>query len=48
MDDILWKYSWVNILMLMYSIPGYEKEKEKGDKEYNEINDISELGDLLS
>jgi hypothetical protein len=46
MDEILWGYSWKNILMLMYSIPSYEKEKD--DKEYNEINDISELGDLLS
>ena len=44
MDDILWKHSWKNLLMLMYSIPSYEKEDDGPE----EINDIRELGDLLS
>ena len=46
MDDILWKYSWKNLLMLMYSIPSYDRENEDDGPE--EINDIRELGDLLS
>jgi hypothetical protein len=47
MDEILWGYSWKNILMLMYSIPSYDRDKDD-ENEYKEINDISEIGDLLS
>jgi hypothetical protein len=47
MDDILWKYSWRNLLMLMYSIPSYDRDKDDDKNEYNEISDISEIGDLL-
>lgn len=45
MEDILWKYSWVNLTMLMMSIPQYEKDEKEHDG--MEITDISELGDLL-
>jgi len=44
MDDILWKYSWKNLTMLMMSIPQHESEPEHDGEE---INDISELGGLL-
>jgi len=40
--DIMWKYSWKNLTMYMLSIPKYEPGHEG-----REIEDISELGDLL-
>jgi len=45
MRDILWRYSYTNLVMLVSSIPSYNLDKEK-NKEL-EIKDISEIGDLL-
>jgi len=45
MKDILWGYSYMNLVMLMSSIPSYDPEKKK--KNDLEIKDISEIGDLL-
>lgn len=43
MDDILWKYSWRNLTMLMLSIPQYDAN----ENENLEINDIDDIKDLL-
>ena len=45
MRDILWKYSYTNLVMLVSSIPSYDSKK-KNIKDL-EIKDISEIGDLL-
>jgi len=48
MKDILWNYSYVNIAMLMSSIPSYSPEDEKKKKAKDlEIKDIGEIGDLF-
>ena len=48
MEDILWKYSWANLTMLMLSIPKYDKDKnEKEDKDGHVVKDISQLGGYL-
>ncbi len=44
-DDILWKYSWQNLTMLMLSIPKYESNDKKDD---HEITDISQIQDLIT
>jgi len=46
MEDILWNYSWVNLVMLMLSIPKYDKE-ENTDKDTHEIKDENELMRLM-
>lgn len=48
MKDILWNYSYTNLVMLMSSIPSYDAEKAK-KKEIRdlEIKDINELKGLL-
>lgn len=48
MDDILWKYSWINLNMLMMSIPKYDKDKEdKKDKDSRKIKDDNEFKGLM-
>ena len=45
MRDILWRYSYTNLVMLVSSIPSYDPKK-KNTKDL-EIKDINELGNLL-
>jgi len=46
--DILWNYSYINIAMLMSSIPTYNPKNEKERKAKDlEIKDISEIGGLF-
>jgi len=48
MRDILWNYSYTNLVMLMSSIPSYKPGGEKKKKAKDlEIRDINELKDLL-
>ena len=48
MRDILWNYSYTNIVMLMSSIPSYDpKEQKKKDISDMEIKDINEIKNLL-
>lgn len=48
MRDILWNYSYANLVMLMSSIPSYKPGDEKKKKAKDlEIRDINELKDLL-
>jgi len=48
MKDILWNYSYVNLVMLMSSIPSYKPGDEKKKKAKDlEIRDIGELDGLL-
>jgi len=46
MKDVLWKYSYTNIAMLMSSIPSYKDDKKKKANAL-EIKDINEIRDLL-
>ncbi len=39
-DDILWKYSWQNLQMLMLSIPKYEKKDEKDKQEKTDLKQL--------
>lgn len=46
MEEILWTYSWPNIIMLINAIPKYKDEKKttpNGD-EIIEVTDFSQLG----
>ena len=45
MRDILWNYSYMNLVLLISSIPSYDPKKK--DVKDLEIKDISEIGDLL-
>jgi len=48
MRDILWDYSYINIAMLMSSIPSYDPKKQKRKEITDmEIKDISEIKNLL-
>ena len=48
MRDILWKYSYMNLVMLMSSIPSYSPENAKKKRANDlEIKDINEIKDLL-
>ena len=42
MKDILWGYSYMNLVMLMSSIPSYKDDKKKKANDL-EIKDINEL-----
>lgn len=48
MEDVLWGYSFINLAMLMNSIPSYDLENEKKKKANKlEIKDINDIKDLL-
>ncbi len=48
MRDILWNYSYMNLVMLISSIPSYNSEdSKKREAKDLEIKDINEIGDLL-
>ena len=48
MKDILWNYSYINLVMLVSSIPSYNAKDDKKKKANDlEIKDISEIGNLL-
>lgn len=48
MRDILWNYSYANLVMLMSSIPSYRSGDDKKKKAKDlEIKDIDELKGLL-
>ena len=46
MRDILWNYSYMNIALLMSSIPNYQDDKKKRASDL-EIKDINEIKGLL-
>jgi len=48
MEDILWKYSWANLMMLMASIPTYKKKESDGKEGGIEITDSDEFERLMS
>jgi hypothetical protein len=48
MQNILWDYSYANIVMLLSSVPKYDAKKDKKKKAKElEIKDISELEGLI-
>jgi hypothetical protein len=48
MENILWDYSYTNIVMLLSSVPKYDAKEDKKKKAKElEIKDISELGNLI-
>jgi len=46
MKDILWGYSYMNLVMLMSSIPSYKDDKKKKANDL-EIKDVNELKGLF-
>ena len=47
MDDILYNYSWVNLMMLIISIPKNNKDEDKKQKDKHEIKDAGEFMRLM-
>ena len=48
MKDILWNYSYINLVMLVSSIPSYNAKDDKKRKANDlEIKDINEIKGLL-
>ena len=47
MKDILWGYSYMNLVMLMSSIPSSTKDEKKKKTNDLEIKDFSELKGLF-
>lgn len=48
MEEILWEYSWINLTMLMVSIPSFKKSDKNEDKETGqEVTNSSEFEGLM-
>ena len=42
-DEVLWGRSWVNVNMLMASVPRYESKNRPGVEEVTSIDQIADL-----